>query len=294
MYDFLINAIRVKHNLNSDQQLCSFLQSLQDPVKSLRKAYSQYPVSFDYSQEKNQAAYFISYFPHYTLLLTRIFIDQHEKIETHTFDKHDLLLFGGGPCPELVGYLRFLQQKKTTKTILNVLNFDIAADTWAYSRDMNVNHVIPQYIGLNKIEEIKINKIDFTSPWTVTMSSVPKIVVFQNCFNEPREDQHSTLIENLEKLYAKLPPKSTIIIVDLANYPAVKDLIEKIENKVKIISGCKILRAIKDGDIELRSLFADPTQIIKENLLTGVAYNIENGLIPRTKIKFTYSMIYKN
>lgn len=296
MYDHIINAIKIKHDLNSEQLLHPYLQSLQEPVKSLRNAYRNYPVSFDYSKEENQAAYFITYFPHYTELVKYVLVNQCHNIKTHTFERHDLWLFGSGSCPELVGYLRFLQEKKTSLSKLKIYNIDIAVDTWAYSRDMNLIHIVPQFTGQNSIESFVNKKFDITNLWKVTMHGIPTITVFQNCFNEPATTKHANLIENIKALYTALPDKSTIIIIiiiDLAEYATVKELMLKIENELCTFSDCKIIRSINDGDIEMRSTFANPPQLITSNLLTGIAYNVANGLIPRTTIKFTYSMVYK-
>jgi hypothetical protein len=290
MYDLIINAIKTKNNFSSDDLLASYLQNLQEPVKALRKSYWSYPVSVDYSKEDNQVAYLITYFPHYTGLLLYILAQHHHDIATHTFSQHYLGLFGGGPCPELIGYLSFLQRINPTKiSKLEVVNFDIAADTWAYSRDMNMQHIVPQYKGNNVIKNFTVLKMDITSLWTdVTTNEIPKIAVFQNCLNEPNVSKHPTIIQNFKVLFQALPSKSTIIIIDFANYSEVINLIEKIEKDLTPLQGFRLIRSVKAGHINGLSAFSEPPPMIRDNLLTG-----KSGLIPRKYITFSYSMIYK-
>ena len=290
MYDYIINAIKIENNLGTDKLLAAYLQSLQENVKALRRAYWSYPVKADYSKKENQVAYLIAYFPHYAVLLPYVLRKHCHQIETHLYERHSLGLFGGGPCPELTGYLRFLQTASLTEnTKLNVVSFDIAADTWGYSRDMNIRHIASQYLGNSFIEKLIVKQIDIASIKNVSVEEdTSKIAVFQNCLNESAVGRHSAMSQSIKALFQMLPLKSTLIIIDMANYPKVLTLMKVIENDLKNMQGYKLIQGVKSSITRIVSPFSEPPPIISENLLTR-----KNGLIPRKYISFAYSIIYK-
>lgn len=291
IYNYILEAISVNNQLGTKDLLHDYLASLQENVKALRNAYNSFPVNFDYSNENNQAAYLITYFPHYTAIITRILDLHSEDINTYKFPIQDLYLFGGGQCPELVGYLNFLQLNDPNQSYtIRVVNIDIAADTWAYSRDMNWRSIVPHYMGKNIIPSFNIFKKNIAEPLKLKSSEerVPKIVVFQNCLNEVATLQHKQIIDNFRTIFDALPNESTIIIADLVGYSAVFDLIQEIETDLANLPNFSLIHSVASGITSINSPFAIQPQVIKEHLLIGI-----HGLIPKRYLRFIYSVIYK-
>ena len=61
MYNQILQGIKSKHGLVSDNDVKNCLQSMQPQVKSLRQAFRTFPVRFDYTNYKIQQAYMFAY-----------------------------------------------------------------------------------------------------------------------------------------------------------------------------------------------------------------------------------------
>jgi hypothetical protein len=287
LYNFILDAIQKSEKIQSDTDFETFLHDLQPYVQNLRKSYKQYPVLVDYSEKKCQQAYLLTYFPHYTLLLRHVLVKHLAKIETHTVEIHDIWLFGGGPCPEFIGYGSFLRDMKIKPHLLGVYSFDIAADTWVYSRNLVIQRLISDF----KIQ-IGVKKIDITEMLPLKellRPLVPTVAVFQNCLNEIKLEKHSVIIKNIKMLFNVLPPQSTIIMIDLDTRDApVKRLIEAIETELASLPDFELLHSIKQPAVTLNSPYSTPPAMLTKHLLIGT-----DGLIPRKKLNFIYSVIRK-
>ena len=144
MYNEILQGVKIKHSLNSDNDVNNHLQNLQNQVKSLRQAFRVFPVRFDYTDIKIQQAYMFAYYPHYTELLEYVLNSAKNNLNNNF--PSNLLLFGSGPCPEIIGYLKFLNGQNLSKNIdINVSIYDIASTHWEYSRDITFNQIIPNY-----------------------------------------------------------------------------------------------------------------------------------------------------
>jgi hypothetical protein len=131
--------------------------------------------------------------------------------------------------------------------------------------------------------------MDMTTLLNITPTNPnPKIAVFQNCLNEAPVETHAVILQNLKSLFGSMPPKSTLILIDFANYPEVVQLIAKIETHLSTLEGFKLIRSVQMGAIKGTSPFAELPLLLKENLFMGT-----HGLIPRKYITFTYSVICK-
>ena len=269
------------------------MTGLQQSVRSLRQAFRHFPVTFDYTDVSIQQAYMFAYFPHYTQLLEYVLNQAGNDIQGNP--PQDLLLFGSGPCPEIIGYLKYLNNRYPNQNFeLNVSIFDIASTHWQYSRDITYNQIIPSIRNGHNIQNWNSKDFRFdVDLGKVTLSTSPKLVVYQNCLNEVNTSTYGTIRANFIKLFSNMPSGSLLAIIDFSEYPNVIELIQSIQNDLSEKNGFVLLRDIDNGVIEMRSNYRYPTPIIKENLLTGIPFEIQNGLIPRSKVKFTYSLIEK-
>jgi hypothetical protein len=292
MYQDLLNGIYSVNNITSQQGKIAFLQALQEDVKSLRKAFTVYPVTFDYTNINIQASYLLTYFPHYTELLQVALNKTNATIANEYIN--NLLLFGSGPCPEIIGYLKYLNQHNANnRRTIHANIYDIAATHWQYSRNIVFQNLIPRLRYQSTINHTASNlRID--NPFTnVNLAQEKTIVVFQNCLNEITEQRHQTVIENFAKIYNALVRGSYIVIIDLSEYNSVINLITRIQQRLSNLPNASIIRNIGDGGLNRQSGYADPIPFIRENLLTGIPFQVQNGLIPKRHIKFTYMIIKK-
>jgi len=292
MYQDLLNGLYNVNNITTQQRKISYLQALQDHVKSLRRAFTVYPVAFDYTNNNIQASYLLTYFPHYTELLQVALNKTNATIANENINR--LLLFGSGPCPEIVGYLKYLNQHNSNnQRTIHANIYDIAATHWQYSRNIVFQNIIPTLRNQSIINH-SANDLRIDNPFgNVNLAQEKTIVVFQNCLNEITEQRHQTVIENFAKIYNALVRGSYIIIIDLSEYDSVISLITQIQQRLSNLPNATVIRSISEGGLNRQSGYADPIPFIREHLLTGIPYQVQNGLIPKRHIKFTYVIMKK-
>ena len=288
--DLILNALRLKLGIKTDEELADYLVTLQEPVKALRRTYLSNPEKVDYSKPEVQVAYLIAYFPHHAALLYHVLSKHSDHFDRYKYSNHHLMLYGGGPCPELIGYLAYAKLSGfLIKEKIKVNIVDVAADIWAFARNMNLGSIAPRY-GLNTlVADIDVHQIDFSTSSSQTISSqTPSIVVFQNCLNESAGNKHPHIAKEFLQIFNAMQSGSTLLILDIGGYPKVLKLIEGIEKSLASANNAVILRSVNDS-YEVRDFsFVNLPELISTNLL-----NRKDGLIPRKYIKFIYSLIYK-
>ena len=141
IYDLIAEGIRIEEGL-TESGLKTRLEQLQPSVRLLRRLYRNYPVSVPYEQKDIQAAYMITYFPHYYQLIYKVFIEDHPSIFENK-SKVKLIFFGGGPGSEVYGAIKYIANNRPVINIIDVLIFDINADQWKYSHDIMRKHLLP-------------------------------------------------------------------------------------------------------------------------------------------------------
>ena len=291
MYDNILNGLFSKKGLISASDKADYLKSLQEDVRNIRRAYNNYPVRFDYTNEKIQAGYLITYVPHYTDLLHYVLTKTGNKIANENIEK--LLLIGSGPCPEIIGFLRYLNEN-ASKVIenLKVSIFDIAIDEWKWSRDIVFSEVVPNYPIVKNITRNE-GKVDISKIFTYTPNNLNTIVVFQNCLNEISAETHQIFKENANDIVTKLNNGSYLIMIDLY-FQQVHELMIAVETDIAAKQNCKVIRSAKESAIEHRTSQINEPIIITENLLIDkFGHPNPNYLLPKRKIKFIYSLIQK-
>ncbi|MGF1559368.1 MAG: hypothetical protein ACFCUL_09795 [Flavobacteriaceae bacterium] len=291
MYNQILSGLYNSVQLNTDESRKKYLESLQEKVRNIRKAYLTFPVRFAYTNKDTQAGYLITYVPHYSDLIYFALRDNRQSITINNVD--DVYFIGSGPCPEIIGLLRYLKDYEgNAKFNLNINVLDIAIQEWKWSRDIVFNNVVPTYLNGSTINR-KEGKIDISQNFKVNFNDSKKLVIFQNCLNEIDEQNHIILIQNVQRLFDQMSVGSYLLIIDL-NFRQVLSLITEVENNLTNKGNCNIIRNVNDGEINNRTLQDNEPQIILDHLLTD-RFGCENPnfLLPKRRLKFIYTLIQK-
>ena len=263
IYDCIVDGLAKKkpQNLSIDE----FLQSLQNPVKTLRVAYKKNPVLVAYENNNIQAAYLTTYLPHYYQLIYKIFIEDTPNIFQDT-ETVNLTFIGGGPGSEAYGAVKYIVNNCPKVKIINIAILDINAGSWSYSHDIVLEHLIKK-ITTNKIE-VEIKSVSFNLINSNDIEKVKDLVlktdllVIQNCLNEIANNDYNSLIKSVNQLFSYLPNNSYFLMSDLTSGArnTIRDLetILKAEFKPKFLKSTLNLPSSKT----LISVHHKPSEII--------------------------------
>lgn len=289
MYNELLNGIYSANNLNNDIAKANYLRSLQEHVRNLRQAYRTYPVHFDYTNRNIQEAYLLTYFPHYTDFLWKTLNFTGNQIANENIN--ELILFGSGPCPEIIGFLRYVNQHNPQNQEIKVSMFDIAIEDWGWTRHIVYNFAVPSYLNGATCRR-SIGTFDLRNPFNIAVDDRKKLCVFQNCLNEIEPATHNNLIRSISSLFERLPNDSYLALIDL-DYGQVMDLIFSVENQLNNNFQCSIIKSIEDGPINHRTTQGSEPPIMLNNLLTDRFGGTPTGLLPRRNLPFICTLIKK-
>lgn len=293
IYDIIVQGIKESDGL-SDSGLITRLKQLQSSVKILRNAYRNYPVRVPYEKTDIQAAYLITYFPHYYQLIYKVLIEDYPAIFKDK-NKVKLVYFGGGPGPEIYGTLKYIVNNRPEVKIVDILLFDINAIQWKYSHDILQNNLLPSILKTGFQIKFSFNHFDLTQPFEDKIFKEYindcDLMVFQNCLNEISISSIVQLKKNFQAIYNLLPSGSSLLLSDLTGgTPAVTRLMQDLERQmISIDKVIPIHSIIENGCCQtIQSVHHMPPSIIRQNLLDG-----QDGLIPRKWLKYNYSFLQK-
>ncbi|MEI8007519.1 MAG: hypothetical protein WCI48_15040 [Bacteroidota bacterium] len=234
IYDIIVQGIKEEEGL-SDEGLKARLQQLQPSVKALRNAYRTYPVRVPYEKTDIQAAYLLTYFPHYYQLIYKVLIEDYPSI---FLDKQrvKLVYFGGGPGPEIYGTIKYIVNNRPDVRIVDVLLYDINALQWKYSHNILQKYLLQDIVKTSVHVNLSFNHFDLTQTFNenafVDLINGCDLMVFQNCLNEIPIASIAVLKQNIEKIYHLLPPGSSLLLSDLTGgTPAVTSLMQNLEKQ---------------------------------------------------------------
>lgn len=297
MYDLILNELYRLNNVDSDEAKAQYLQSLQPAALRLFHAYRGTFVRVDYRDKNVQAAYMIRYFPQYSQII-RLILNDPPRNYLRPFNQRDLsaCFFGSGPAPEVIGLLQFLATRFPNIRAVKAHAFDIIAEEWAYARD--ITRSLALSIWHDRQLELKGNAFDLSQAGAVEQCSniiaSSKLLVFQNCLNEVRQDQYLNVAANLVSLVQAMASGSILIIIDLSNYQPALNLIQRIETLIKDRQLASVLANLSQRRYDAQEMIGAMPQIIRTNLLTGIPFQVENGLIPRRYIDYHYFVVRKD
>lgn len=296
MYPEILRALYRLNNLNSEQQKIAYLQSLQEPARALWMRYKNQFVSVDYADHSTQAAYMLRYFPQYAQIID-IVLSQLKNKEIHptiSNKKINCGLFGSGPCPEAFGIAQFIKAKHREVETVQSISFDINASSWAYSRNITKENLIPSMFGERTFG---IRGIDFDLSLPIAIEnfneaiSKMSIIVFQNCLNEINPSKHGQVLSNLKTIYNNLSSGALLIFIDLSGFRNVISLLTTFQGQIKADN------IVEPLDVASKRFFAASLvntmpEILRTNLLNGSREN-QNGLIPRVNIDYHTLIVRK-
>lgn len=293
IYDIIVQGIKAEEGL-SETELITRLKQLQPSVKLLRQAYRTYPVHVPYARTDIQAAYLITYFPHYYQLIHKVLIEDYPTIFKNK-NKVKLVYFGGGPGPEIYGTLKFITNNRPEIYTVDVLLFDINALQWKYSHNILQNFLLPSIVKPDLEVSFSFIHFDLTQPCIdkafIDILSGCDLMVFQNCLNEISAASFEQLILNIQTLYQLLPEEGAVLLSDLTGGTyAVTSLMQNLEKQIKAIDAVTLLHSIIEHSSceSIQSVHHMPSTIIRQHLLDG-----QDGLIPRKWLKYNYSFLQK-
>ena len=132
----IFERIKGENNLHDVRKISNYLKNLKSNLKVLRSAYRRKGrVIIDYKDKKNQEVYLIAYFPIYTVPIFEV-LEYINKDHPSLNIPQNLCLIGAGPAPEIMGFLKFInnQFKSYEHNInINIELIDIASE-WVYAR----------------------------------------------------------------------------------------------------------------------------------------------------------------
>ena len=290
IYDSLVKGI--EQTKTSSLGIADYLKSLQPTMKELRKSYFNKPVYVPYHREDIQSAYLIGYLPHYYNLIYSILLNEGEEIFGNK-EEINIGFIGGGPGSEVYGAIKYVLNNRPTIKKVNIVVFDINAETWGFSHKIVKDYLIKDIEGSEDITLTwSARQFDLTNPDDIS-SSQPifkklHLLVVQNCLNEIASNQFDQLKVNIESIFNGLPGKSFFLMSDLTS--GARDVIKKLESTLDSTGLIRYKNTTLDQSYPLktRSINPAPSPIIKTNLLIG-----SDGLIPRVNLTYDYSLLSK-
>ncbi len=221
LYQGLLEGIKQGNNLPDEAAFSAHLRDLQGYARNLWESYRTQNVLVDYADRKIQEAYLLRYLPFYWIPL---------KLEMHKLYQRgnklpatallEAAFFGCGPGPEILGLIDFLDDIKSPTTTLSAHLVDSATETWAYSRDLVLEHIAKPVWAPSKRVDYAATAACLTDRETLASTAIDgcQLAVVQNCLNELPERQSDCVVENLMSQFARLAPGAIVLVIDRAGY----------------------------------------------------------------------------
>ena len=213
----IFESIKEENNLEVEKEITHYLSKLKSNLVELRSAYRKVPVKIDYKDKKNQEVYLIAYFPLYTVPIFKV-LEYINKDHPSLNIPQNLCLIGAGPAPEIMGFLKFINDKFKSHEHTNKINielFDIVSE-WGYARKIleNIIRNISPKLKIYEFEDDISKNISNSSALLkrYRKNQYKRVVVIQNIINEIEQQSHEVFIENIIKCYENLLAGSFLIL----------------------------------------------------------------------------------
>jgi hypothetical protein len=228
MHDIILKGLSSLHELSGEQDLANFLRELRPTARYLWEAYRSSVVKISYRKPALQAAYMLRYFP-YHAEVTHVVLDELYMRGVLPFQEELLHvnLFGCGPAPELCGIMQLLKSRfpRTKKLITHL--FDVASESWRYSRQITLDYLVPSIMD-KKLFEAHPAYFDLTRPGSAVGFFTPidcpnriseaSLVMFQNCLNEFSQSVYDMVIRNTLDLLWMMKVGKIMLVIDRSGY----------------------------------------------------------------------------
>tara|TARA_R110002072_G_scaffold247825_1_gene406955 strand:- start:600 stop:1523 length:924 start_codon:yes stop_codon:yes gene_type:complete len=235
MYADLLEGIFQRNDLADEPARAAHLRSLQPYARRLWQSYRQPEVIIDYAHPKTQEAYLLRYFPFYRWPLVAEMNRLHDN--GWALPRNELLeaaFFGCGPCPEIIGLMQHLVNVGSPTTMISAQLVDSAAESWAYSRDLVLEHLTEPAWEPRLVDYVPTPAC-LTKKETLASASINgcHFAVVQNCLNEVPWQHIDCVVENIMSQFARLAPGAIALVIDRSNYPATSQMMRKMHAHAK-------------------------------------------------------------
>lgn len=279
IYQSILSGV-LDTNCKSENEFADYLQSLKPLVRELRCEYKRNNwVAINYACENMQAAYLLTYFPHYTDMLWKIFLRHGKEIGI----PKNLSVFGGGPCPEIIGLLRWLgETNPVCAEKLTVTSYD-NNQNWMSSLDVVRKRVIvdvKELLGMNMNVYLNFEYADFVEKFPRAQLE-PEFCVFQNMLNEIPEQSRNAFVNNFVEFYESLKIGSWICFINAGESESrAQSVMNSIQQLLTFDSKKQVLQH--------KTSFTQEPEMLTKHLLDGT-----DGLIAKRKLPFHYILFHK-
>ena len=296
-YTPILEALRYQNSCETEEQFLERLKLSKPVMKNLRKSYDCGACRVDYSSCDTRAAYMLGYYPHYI----EIAHTELSKIENNIFPSNweteevNACFLGGGPGPEILGWITFLQEHFPNVNTANAYVFDKHSEDWKFCLEVTQKIIAPNYwkkkLNIIPIPFDLLKDDKCLSKEAIFAIENSNFIVMQNCLND--QPGTSTSFTNLENIFENLihiieniPPDSLVLMADL-KFPRARDLMRKVENEITNNAIGRPIVPVCNKPYCIYSSLVFPTLL--NHLFTG-----EDGLIGKRKTEYFSSLIYKD
>jgi hypothetical protein len=270
MYSELLKGIFQRNNLTDEASYSRHLRDLQPYARKLWSSYQTPNVIADYADLKTQEAYLLRYFPFYNELLIEEMGQLHQGgIQLPRTELLEAAFFGCGPGPEVLGLMQYLVTVKSPTTMISAQLIDSAAETWAYSRNLVLEHLAEPWWEPNLVDYVSTSAC-LSDSEALAAAAVDgcHFAVVQNCLNEVPESLERCVVENLMSQFARLAPGAIVLVIDRFGYVKTNRMMQAMD--AIAVESENIVSIRGDGHqhrkIDIRSLLEDVPAIVRNNL----------------------------
>ncbi len=248
------------------------LKRLRPALHDLRSAYRNDNVCINYTPDA-VAAYMLAYYPHHVFMTYQTMRD----VPLAHGSSLNVITFGGGPLPELVGLVCALDEARRLPDGLRVRTFDVSR-SWRFG----TSHALARQMASATKIYIHQSELDFTHfiphPLRAFLGKAD-LVILQNCCNEmvASENYHDNIMVLLEALSAG----ATLVLADQSDYNSTANAIADIEATIMQTGRYKAIRTFKASRKRWRSPFIDVPSDVSKHF-----FDDKELLRPRRNIAF--------
>ncbi len=206
-----------------EEDLEDELKKTQVYVKQIREEYSRSPSSVDYSDMYLRAAYLLAYYPKYTEVLYHVLRRvSRELSELFERDRVRACFLGAGPAPEVIGWIRYLNDFTSVPTHAHAYLLDREVCGWQKGQEITRYHLAPIYWPNGKLVT-SAHQFDFAADGLEQQFEnhmvqqaflFSGLFVMQNCINDQLREMRQFL-DNLVLIFQRMKPGSLFVIIDL-------------------------------------------------------------------------------
>lgn len=227
VYPKLLEKLSTKDK-NTDHQYL-YLQQKQELARKLHLKYlkpEKNRIEVDYTNPQIQEIYMLRYSLPHALQIPWVLESLRERNFHHLENNLNVSLFGGGPCPEILGLRHYLNSILSDRVNISTTRFDIVTDWKLIYRSDTFYNTKSNLAGNGK------EFLDSTSREWVKNSD---LVVIQNCLNEIPELGYPQLLVNLKYLVNIMKPGALMLVIEKC-YSYVEILLRSLYSEINKFS----------------------------------------------------------